>query len=719
MKSGSALFCLILNLASFVSASAGVDVDLSGYREGSGVDVRSGGEKLTVSWALDAGKAEYGRLVLDLQPGKALVENLGIAASPTGEAIAILRDVDPVTFITVGTRVSPPDKPPGMSVFNIFFDSPARRPSERFRATLEPRKVRVSGKGGRATIAIGELKAGPFSGDLEISVYDGSRLVHVEAVVSTNREATAFVYDAGLAAASTPGWTHLSWVDTDGFLRRVEARPNDVDRPRSVRHRAIVAETPGGSIASFPPPHQFFYPRDITDNQQTVWSGRGHRGQDDRPGFGIRQTETGGGNFVPWFNAPPGTEQRLGVFYLVSRERAEKAIGEVLRFTHGDRFPEIPGRTTFTSHWHMALTMAALKEQESGTTRTTPDLVKMFKEMNVNIVHLAEFHGDGHPRDPGSVRLNELAAMFAECQRLSDDRLLLLPGEEANSQLSAQGAGRETGHWLYLFPRPVFWTMTRGKNQPFQDVVSPFGQVYHVGGPVDMTRLLETEHGLGWTAHPRIKGSSFTPDAYRDEPFFRSDGWLGAAWKAMPADLSSPRLGSRVLDLMDDMANWGLRKYVPGEVDVFKIDHTHELYGHMNINYLAIDRAPRFKDDWSPVLDALQRGKFFVTTGEVLLRGFGAGDKVSGETLRPAEDGRVPIRLDLEWTFPMRFAEVISGDGVRVYRDRIDLTTTRAFDRGTYTLRLDLKGRSWVRVEAWDIAANGTFSQPVWIEKAR
>ena len=49
-----------------------------------------------------------------------------------------------------------------------------------------------------------------------------------------------------------------------------------------------------------------------------------------------------------------------------------------------------------------------------------PDLVKMFKDMNVNIVHLAEFHGDGHPRDPGPLRLPEMAAMFDECRRLSD-----------------------------------------------------------------------------------------------------------------------------------------------------------------------------------------------------------------------------------------------------------------------------------------------------------
>src|SRR5207245_4534336 len=131
--------------------------------------------------------------------------------------------------------------------------------------------------------------------------------------------------------------------------------------------------------------------------------------------------------------------------------------------------------------------------------------------------------------------------------------------------------------------------------------------------------------------HPRIKASSFTPDAYRHEDFYRDPAWLGAAWKAMPADLSLPRLGTRVLDLFDDMANWGPHKYMPGEVDVFKIDHTHELYGHMNINYLRLARLPRFEEGWQPILDALRAGQFFVTTGEVIVRDFTLGGKRSGE----------------------------------------------------------------------------------------
>jgi hypothetical protein len=47
-----------------------------------------------------------------------------------------------------------------------------------------------------------------------------------------------------------------------------------------------------------------------------------------------------------------------------------------------------------------------------------------------------------------------------------------------------------------------------------------------------MLKLLEREHGLAWTSHPRIKASNWTPDIYRREDFYLSEHWLGAAWKA-------------------------------------------------------------------------------------------------------------------------------------------------------------------------------------------
>jgi hypothetical protein len=64
----------------------------------------------------------------------------------------------------------------------------------------------------------------------------------------------------------------------------------------------------------------------------------------------------------------------------------------------------------------------------------------------------------------------------------------------------------------------------------------------------------------------------------------------------------------------------------------------------------------------------------------------------------------------------MAFAEVITGDGKQVYRKRIDLTKTGAFGEHTLKKTLDLNGKTWVRLEAWDVAANGVISQPVWLE---
>jgi len=709
---------LALNLALFSAywstgqlQAAELAVDFSGYRTASGITARQVGTRLQVSWPLEAG---IGQLELDLRPGQPLFRTMGITARDGAAARTLVENADPITFLLVGSRQAPANRPPGMSVFNVFFDSPANRPFQTYRSRLELKRVAVTSQGQRATVSIGEVTIGPFRGELRLTLYRGASLVHVEAVVHTEEAGRAILYDTGLAL---PSASKTAWVDTEGTIQRDLASPDASDRHLAVRHRALVVETGAGSVACFPPTHQFFFPRDLTDNLHTVWYGREHRGLDSRFGFGIRQAERGGGSFVPWFNAPPGTDQRLGVFYLLSTENAEQALRETLRYTHGDRFCKLPGYRTMTSHWHMATAVAAIEAKAKGLTISTPDVITMFKTMGVEIVHLAEFHGDGHPQDPGPLRLPEMASMFAECERLSDGEILILPGEEANTGIGLAHPGKQAGHWMYLFPKPVYWTMKRAPDQPFVEHHSPFGTVYHVGNGADMVSLLEREAGLAWSAHPRIKGSSWAPDIFKDQGFYQSERWLGAAWKAMPADLSHDRLGRRGLDLLDDMANWGQKKYLPGEVDVFKIDHTHELYGHMNINYVRLepDRLPRFQEGWQPVLDSLRAGRFFVTTGEVLIAEFIVNGQPSGSTVVVKSRQPLDVAAKLSWTFPLRFAELISGDGQRVYRDRIDLFDTGSFGEHSLRRPLDLTGRNWVRLEAWDVAGNGAFTQPVWL----
>jgi len=695
-----------------VANAQNVPVDVSRYSPLCGVEVRSEGNRVNIAWPMADG--EFGRATLNLNSGKPLIENLGIANSATGKAEPILHDIEPVTFLTVGTREAPSGHPPTMSVWNVFFDKPAKRPFQTHVSRLELKHVRVTSEGRRATVAVGDLNIGPFSGELQFTFYASSRLVHVEAVVSTPEDRRAILYDAGLTGES-PGWQRVAWMDTEGRWQRVALEPSASDQPIAVRHRAVITETEHGSVACFPPPHQFHFPRDWTDNLKFAWFGSGHQGKSTPFGFGVRQVADGKTAFEPWFNAPPGTRQRLGVFYLLTRGRAEDALRETLRYTHDDRFSKWPGHITFTSHYHMAVAMDAMARQFQGV----PEFAGVFKEMGVDAVHIADFHGDGHPKDPGPLRLPEVDAMNKECRRLSGADFLLIPGEEINEFLGLAEPGKHPGHWMSLFPKPVYWIEKRAADEPFAEPHSQYGTVYRVGSRADMMELLRREHGLAWAAHPRIKASSWTPDIFRHEDFYLADFWLGGAWKAMPADLSRERLGERGLDLLNDMANWGQRKYMPGEVDVFKIDHTHELYGHMNINYVRLDHVPRFDEGWQPILDALRRGQFFVTTGEILLREFGVGGKRSGEALplKPAE--RPELRVNLEWTFPLRFAEVISGDGQQIYRERIDLADTAPFGQRALTVKPQLEGRTWVRFEVWDIAANGAFTQPVWLEHAK
>ncbi|WP_197051675.1 hypothetical protein [Salegentibacter sp. Hel_I_6] len=79
-------------------------------------------------------------------------------------------------------------------------------------------------------------------------------------------------------------------------------------------------------------------------------------------------------------------------------------------------------------------------------------------------------------------------------------------------------------------------------------------------------------------------------------------------------------------------------------------------------------------------------------------------------------NGKAEIALEIDWTFPLNFVEIISGDGNEVFRERMDLTHTKAFGKEKFRFDAELQDRKWVRLEVWDAAANGAFTQPVWLE---
>jgi hypothetical protein len=673
---------------------AQIHVDLKQFDPKSGVTAIVKGDQLEVEWP--TGTQEFGKVIVDLRKGQPLIYSLGIG--PKAQLKTIAQHLDPAIILTIGKRdlVS-------QNGWNIFFDRTAYLPYETQAVTLDKSIARVVSSGSHTEIIVEGAKGGRFSGSYNLTLYNGSPLLNMAAVMSTPMDSTAVLYDAGLVGQP---WEKLYWSDTENFIRSSQVAATDTAQIKAVKYRTIIGQSREGSLALFPAPHQYFYPLDNAYNLEHIWHGTGYRSLVPGYGIGIRHDMLGDRRWVPWFNAPPNTPQRFNFFCLLSGEKDGKVLEKVKAFTHSDSYVPLPGYYTMASHFHQEHVDDVL------TRKPLPDMpgfVKAFRNTGVNIVHLGEFHGPGSPRGPEAKRWPELKTLFDECRRLSGGNFLLLPGEEPNNFLG--------GHWMNIFPKPVYWLMSRGKDQPFVENHPDYGKLYRIGNKEEMLKLLELESGLAWTAHARTKGSTGYPDKYKDETFYKSDRFLGAAWKAMPADLSQSKLGNgRVLDLMDDMANWGQKKYVIGEADLFKIEPDYELYGHMNINYLQLNELPRFEDGWQPVLDAMRNGKFFVTTGEILLPTFTVNGVPAGETTQTDAQGKVQIALDMNWTFPLNYAEIISGDGQKVFHERIVLHDTQAFGQKTLQLSPTLKGRKWVRMEVWDVAANGAFTQIVWLK---
>jgi hypothetical protein len=94
-----------------------------------------------------------------------------------------------------------------------------------------------------------------------------------------------------------------------------------------------------------------------------------------------------------------------------------------MAFTHGDRFKSLPGYQTMVTHFHTAFTQELMA---SGSLDTTPPWIPLMRSMGVNIAHIFDFHGDGHPHDPGPLRLKELENYFEACRRHSDGDFLIL-----------------------------------------------------------------------------------------------------------------------------------------------------------------------------------------------------------------------------------------------------------------------------------------------------
>ena len=731
-----------LALTSVFAAAQSPSCDFKAYKAVDGIEAEPQKDGLLLTWQGEPGQRLRARFAIE--DGQPRIAELAASAGD-GRWHVLGRSLAPDFQVTTGRRrisgaqrnllkkqgIDTPEQE-NLRKWNTFWDAPLvvpggndttdlpRKPEEIQRASVAYKSsaCAVVSEGARASVTFNGLALGPFAGDLRFTVYKGSNLLRQEAIASTEAPSVAYIYKAGLKGFAIASDTKVVWRDTAQQWQQEDfgGAPNNDPVGVRARNRLAILDAPdGGSLAVFPPPHKFFFARENEINLGYVYY---RKDSDTTFSIGAMQPEIGEG-YVPWgvtgriwnmradtsrkqwdnfalYNAPPGTMQHMAVYFYLSAKDDHATQAAVLAYTHGDVFKPVPGFKTVSGHFHLDFNEML---RDRGTLDYQPSWVPVFRGLGVNILYLGDFHDDSDPNDPGPKRFAEEKVYFDGAKRVSDKNFLVMPAEEPNAYLG--------GHWYLLTPKPVYFSHAtpRPADQPFEENDPKYGHVYHLGSAEDVLKMVNQEHAILWTAHPRTKSSEGYPEGYKDKDFFLSDRFIGASWESLPTDLSETSLCPiRCFGTGDDMSNWAPRpKFLIAEGDTYTKWPSDETYPQLAVNYLKIDRVPLYNESWEPIIEGLRTGSFFGTTGEVLFHNWRVDNKGAQST----------YSASIEYTYPLEFAELVWGDGTKVGRKVINLTDTTQFGTRIFNIPFDATGQKWIRFAVWDSAGDGAWTQPI------
>jgi hypothetical protein len=650
----------------------------------------------------------------------------GAATTPTlGQGGTVAEQVE---ALQAGRRGRPgynPDpNPPGMTGGRGL--GIPRKPEEIRRgvSTFSASACEVKSDGASLAVNFPGMKLGIFDGSLRFTVYRGTNLVQMDALARTNEPWVAYKYDAGLKGFATSSLPRVTWRDTGGHPQQHQFGGPKANALSGVRasNRLLLAEGPRGAIATFPPPHTFFFTREVDVNLGYVFYRNDGSGSYS---IGVHMPEAESDTFPNYaqnyalYNAPPGTLQKMSLFFYATPETGEAAREGALAFTRGDVFKAVPGYKTFVNHFHLDFTG---RQRIAGFDTAFQDLMAM-KAIGLNVIGLSDFHFELNPGDWGPLRFRDQKDYFEASRRASDKDFLVVPWEEPSVAFG--------GHYNIMWPKAFYWSKTnvpgggRGGGAaaanatpaPFTENDPTYGKVYHAANnAADMQKILDAENGYWYHAHPRTKSTAGFPDATWNTQYLKNDRYLGLAFKpGMGQDNSEATMCEwRCFDAIDTMNNMyadlGIKpKYVIADIDTYRKSPEDDTYANFPVNYLKIDTVPGPDQDWSPVLKSLRDGTFFVTTGEILIKNYQITGTGNSRT----------ITADAEWTFPMAFMQIVTGDGKTVSKQTISATDMQAFGTKKISIPFDATGKKWVRFSMWDVAGNGAFTQPQWLNGQR
>lgn len=600
-------------------------------------------------------------------------------------------------------------------------------------ATFSATAVDVKTDGSRIELSFPGVTMGIFSGRLQYTVYKGTNLIRQEVIAKTDEPSVAYKYDAGLKGVALKPGSQVVWRDTANNWQDNVLDGSAANKSPAVvvaANRLLGAQTGSGSLAVFPPPHTFFWVREIPLNLGYNWyrkdSASGYSvgirqaESETDPAFGGHGAEDTRQNFA-LYNARPGTWQRMPMYVLVGGGTAKDSVDAALAFTRKDHYKPLPGYLVMARHFHTSPVPRLLA---AGGIDHQLDDFQLARTAGVNVYEPVGGGGtrpidtpigprapvagaQRGPRQPDDEDRLKGQALYYEMAKLQSRKdFFVLPTEE----IFRIGGGEQLGGHNDLLPsHPTYFIQRREPGQPLTTTHPTYGTVYHLGSPADWVEMATKENMTFFMPHPNTKSSAGYPEYIKDKLFFRDPVFGGAGFRwGMGLDLSEQRLCDyRCLPVFDNMNNWTADlptppKYMTAIAETYVNRVGDDFYANTPVTYFRPDGTPT-GENWGPIVNAIKKGQTFVTSGEVLIPSYAVAGAGRQRT----------ITADVEWTFPLEFAEVVWGDGVKVDRQIIRLTEMPAFGTHKFSIPLDTAGKKWVRFAVWDSAGNGAFVQPV------
>ena len=553
------------------------------------------------------------------------------------------------------------------------------------------------------TVSFDGLTLGQFTGGCDFNFFDGTNLIRIEAVASTEEDGVAYLYHAGLEGFDIGKLYYISpkrreILENPGL--HTNAGP-DRDRERVyARGRTLTLGLENGSVAAFPSPHRFFWggqTENIVGNHYYI-----RKSGKPTMAIGIRHNKSPEHFNIRWpgYNAKPGTVQRMSVFFMPTADSVYVTRAMAMKYTNFDHLRELPGYKRLGAHMHVATHAAWIRDP-----RVQRPWEKLTRENGFDIFAPCDFWAEGRCDDNKEGRKSDLERYQAMAKCVSTSDYLVVPAEEI-----ADRSGKKTliRFHCMLFPsKPMLYSRWRDDDQEFAEKLPDGRTYYHLKSADDFVEMCRREDCFILMPHPDTKANDGLPYDCKNEAWFNDERWFGIGCRMLPADNSVPTMISGRTDrVWNDINNWSDRpRYIISELDTYtKVDESEEdweMYPMTNCTYVQLDELPG-ADNWQPLVDALRAGKHFYSTGEILLE------------KQDMKDGSCDATFS--WTYPLAYVQLVYSDGENV--KTMEISTSDSVNYGKKDFHFDFpEGMKWARVLATDIAGNSAFGMPVFLRK--